>query len=319
MGFEDSLKNDAPCRCGHYAHIHDGPGGQCVSAWGCPCKAYIPQRAPKEPEEGDCAHPNKQYTGAYYDGPGGRKTWLYYTCPDCKKDWREEEAPEEPEEPHKCTWGAWHPYGTSANSSGGALQLARICACGAKEVRGDLCGYCDAGLPMACACPPEAAETPCTCGTREYMDGELVHAEGCPAGPEEECCGECGAGKGHPWCGPCLKCAPEEDPYEGEAGSCGTCPSERPEGAQERGPGPLQAPSRRPPYAVAYAVQSGAQYEVLVSGDATVVAEDGVLKVVHGLPGFETTPVLGITCIRPVVTGPARKEGSDAVPADQVR
>lgn len=51
-----------------------------------------------EPSSSECQHPNKQYTGAYYDGPGGRRTWLYYTCPDCKAKLKEEER-EEPAEP----------------------------------------------------------------------------------------------------------------------------------------------------------------------------------------------------------------------------
>ncbi|MEV4228111.1 hypothetical protein AB0J81_13625 [Streptomyces bobili] len=40
-----------------------------------------------------CQHPDKQYAGAYYDGPGGCKSYLYYTCPACKEHWREEERP----------------------------------------------------------------------------------------------------------------------------------------------------------------------------------------------------------------------------------
>lgn len=42
-------------------------------------------------EHPECQHPNKQYTGAVYDGPAGRKTFLYYTCPDCKAKLKEEE------------------------------------------------------------------------------------------------------------------------------------------------------------------------------------------------------------------------------------
>jgi hypothetical protein len=56
---------------------------------------------------------------------------------------------------------------------------------------------------------------------------------------------------------------------------------------------PPQAPSRRPPYAVAYSVQ-GAPYEVLVPGDATVLAVDGQLLI-----GHEGRTVSGIVQVRP--------------------
>lgn len=40
-------------------------------------------------------------------------------------------------------------------------------------------------------------------------------------------------------------------------------------------------PSRRPPYAVAYALASGELYEVALPGDAVATVEDGVLKISH--------------------------------------
>jgi len=41
-------------------------------------------------------------------------------------------------------------------------------------------------------------------------------------------------------------------------------------------------PCRRPPYAVAYELASGEQYEVALPGDATVCAQQGALVITHG-------------------------------------
>jgi len=48
-----------------------------------------------------------------------------------------------------------------------------------------------------------------------------------------------------------------------------------------------------PAYAVTYAVNGGQSYEIAIPGDASVVVEDGILKVYH--PG---RPALGIVSIR---------------------
>jgi hypothetical protein len=54
-------------------------------------------------------------------------------------------------------------------------------------------------------------------------------------------------------------------------------------------------PPRRPPYAVAYSVDGGHLYEVMVPGDATCVAEDGVIKIQH-----HGHVVLGLLRVQPV-------------------
>jgi hypothetical protein len=53
-------------------------------------------------------------------------------------------------------------------------------------------------------------------------------------------------------------------------------------------------PPRRPPYAVAYALEGGAQYEIALPGDATVTAVDGVLTISH------PSAVLALTQTRPM-------------------
>ena len=60
-------------------------------------------------------------------------------------------------------------------------------------------------------------------------------------------------------------------------------------------PAPPQ-PERRPPYAVAYAVQ-GHLYEVALPGDATVEAVDGALVIRHSLG-----QVAGIVAVNPMST-----------------
>jgi|SRR5690242_635927 len=57
---------------------------------------------------------------------------------------------------------------------------------------------------------------------------------------------------------------------------------------------PLPEPPRRPPYAVAYAIEGGAQYEIALPGDATVRAVDGALVITHD------KPVLAMGQVRPM-------------------
>jgi hypothetical protein len=87
--------------------VHSEIAGSCNSA-PCNCQVFTCDhiRCGWKPRE-ECQHPNKLHAGSLYDGPGGRKTWLYYTCPDCRKDWREEEEPpvtpeEEEQVPEDC-------------------------------------------------------------------------------------------------------------------------------------------------------------------------------------------------------------------------
>lgn len=60
---------------------------------------------------------------------------------------------------------------------------------------------------------------------------------------------------------------------------------------------PAPGSSPRPPYAVAYAVQGGALYEVALPGDATATAEGGRLVITHA-----GMPVTGIVRIAPMRT-----------------
>jgi hypothetical protein len=53
-------------------------------------------------------------------------------------------------------------------------------------------------------------------------------------------------------------------------------------------------PPRRPPYAVAYATEGGAQYEIALPGDATIRAVDGALIITHA------GAILALTQARPM-------------------
>jgi hypothetical protein len=56
----------------------------------------------------------------------------------------------------------------------------------------------------------------------------------------------------------------------------------------------VDPPARRPPYAVAYALEGGAQYEIALPGDATVRFADGALIITHA------SAVLALTQARPM-------------------
>lgn len=59
-------------------------------------------------------------------------------------------------------------------------------------------------------------------------------------------------------------------------------------------PRPKGEPRRRPPYAVAYAIEGGIEYEIALPGDATVRAVDGALVITHA------GAVLALTQARPM-------------------
>ena len=90
---------------------------------------------------------------------------------------------------------------------------------------------------------------------------------------------------------PCLTCGHIEPEHDLQALRCivAGCKCKR----YSVEPSPPQ-PERRPPLAYAYSVQ-GHLYEVALSGDATVVAQDGALIITHSLG-----PVAGIVQARPL-------------------
>lgn len=61
-------------------------------------------------------------------------------------------------------------------------------------------------------------------------------------------------------------------------------------------PRPEALPPRRPPYAVAYELQDGTQYEIALPGDATIRAHEGALIITHA------SAVTALTQARPMET-----------------
>lgn len=252
---EEPKPSSSNCRLfeanGWHCLTHVGPNhtdGRC-----CECGVT---RAELEPEEKpECQHPNKQHTGSLYDGPGGRKSWLYYTCPDCGVNLKEEERIGEPEKP---------------------------CTCGPDEACGDCPAPPEEDPPLtpeehnlgpegvdcvfdACPRDPDDCEHGCRAAADE-LSREANEMEP-PEGPE-----------GRPIC------ACGYDPH---------LEKEHRPGCKLFSAPPPQ-PERRPPYAVAYSVQ-GHLFEVALPGDATVKAVDGALVIQHHLgPVAGITEVLPI-------------------------
>lgn len=138
---------------------------------------------------------------------------------------------------------------------------------------------------------PEALE--CECPDGWWASGEAIHTPGCPRTPEHrretppEGWSDCGF-------------APES-PGSSECGVERGCVYDRStcavqcKGVLDAVKRAVQAPSlRRPPYAVAYAIEGGAQYEIALPGDASVRAEDGALIVTHD------SAVLALSHVRPM-------------------
>lgn len=235
------------------------------------------------PEEPECQHANKRHTGSLYDGPGGRKSWLYYMCPDCKLKWREEEA----EEP-RCEGCGHEPH-------------IRRCIKVTKP-DADVTSHCGCALlaPLPVVeepplTPEEEEQAPedeprCTCG-ETACESELCDCDSAPcpvdhAREEEEAL--------PPDEGLDCVCDHAKNVHEDDVGcldqECG-CPAYRTEPDFEFPP----QPDRRPPYAVSYSVQ-GHLFEVALPGDASVRAVDGALVIQHHLG-----PVLGIVQVLPVI------------------
>jgi hypothetical protein len=316
-GGAEGSKDEGPmCHCGHVANDHDSHGLAGDTCHGCDCKAL--RTGPHEHEWGEwkpdrlmrieyatcyCgaskarrAEPEKCYCGcapgAHMGKPTGclkhsfhefiRASFVPGADPDAPACVTCEHAQGAHPEGGHCV--GWTADGAKCGCDGYEPEKPR-----------ELCGSCDAGLPMSCTCPEAVPDwcdicrqdRPCSCDEEPAVP-VCTHCQGPHAledckGLEEpdapRCC-SCGSAdvvyrnyREQPFCEHCSNC------------TCGHVPC-------ERKPAP---PPRRPPYAVAYAVEGGAQYEVAVSGDATVVAEDGALMVLH-----PKKPVLAIVRVTPM-------------------
>lgn len=138
--------------------------------------------------------------------------------------------------------------------------------------------------------PPAGCSDSCQCGGEWWAHGckhslppQAAPEEGPPCSEVEGCDG--------------LTCGRAVDPIEEELAqqeAAFEAAEQAARAALNDEWAPLPRVPRRPPYAVAYAIQDGHVYEIALPGDATVIAEDGVLKISH--PGA----VLALVQARPM-------------------
>ncbi|MFC8490701.1 hypothetical protein ACFUJU_07825 [Streptomyces sp. NPDC057235] len=155
-----------PCRCGCAAGAHMGRPTGCLDHG---FHEYEPASTEK-PDPEECQHPSRRVTGRRYDGPGGRKNWVYYRCLDCKETFKEEER--------RCN-GCGHTEGEG---------------CGCSEHDFVSVEHCDRCVT---AIVPVPAGPPCEgCGQSDgYWFDRSVCEE--PCGSMHDRCSNCGAVLGY--------------------------------------------------------------------------------------------------------------------------
>jgi hypothetical protein len=196
----------------------------------------------------------------------------------------------------------------SASSS-----LDELCQCGHPRRRhleppGAQCVACSGDEERSWRHDFVPAEPEAPTAAQDAAMDELTHLRQEMEASESECL--CSSGSPENYEGPQRDCpihgepeAPE--PYAKEDWICGDCGENVPAGqdwcaapdceevARQRLAKEAQPP-RRPPYAVAYATEGGAQYEIALPGDATIRAEGGALIITHA------SAVLALTQARPM-------------------
>lgn len=122
-------------------------------------------------------------------------------------------------------------------------------------------------------------------GYRDADEAASMYPE--PEAPEEPACRNCGQ-HAETWFDRSV-CAEPCGSAHNRCSACGfpaeDCAHDAPQ---------VPEPPRRPPYAVAYAIEGGPQYEIALPGDATVRAVDGALVITHD------KPVLAMGQVRPM-------------------
>lgn len=210
---------------------------------------------------------------------------------------------------------------TEPKGSASSSQDEKCGACGHNRInhRQGTCVICAIGFNerQCTAFAPAEPECPCPKGAWGPEDGPLEPGQDCPVhGDHPE--PEAPEGPGPTGLAPCAICGDRRRTSEFKAGLllcepciysegqpyCGDCGSrDAPFGLVSReGEGEWNQlrcskcllPPRRPPYAVAYALQGGAQYEIALPGDATVRAIDGALIITHD------SAILALSSVRPM-------------------
>lgn len=243
-------------------------------------------------------------------------------CRVCGHPWERHTAPPQGEESHSFApvCSSVHGQGEHCFHYGYGGRGGKCCSCAttceAPESEGSAsaspdelcqCGHARKGHSAlsAVGC---AGCAPFSMGKHAFMPRpeapECEHPEGCPyKGGCMEFCAFGAQLKG-------IRMMPRPEPEAPEWSTCSTCGHDKDvhhgkdmwlcselgcpcEGFTLAVPKATESP-RRPPYAVAYALQGGAQYEIALPGDATVRAEDGALIITH------SSAVLAMTQYRPM-------------------
>lgn len=224
---------------------------------------------------------------------GGQCDACYVTLPKRRTmDWRHDFAPAEPECIHlgkdgccfvagvRCTHGC----AAAADELSQQTQDMEQLASGGPDEQCENCGHRheehqDSNAVCLWRVPYRAV-----CGCQRFVQ------PGAPV-PVREDCGVCGEPHDSMDCpGPPIRGCDHPDGCQFQGAGClRMCAYEGMFRPESSAPAP-----RRPPYAVAYATEGGAQYEIALPGDASVRAEDGALIVTHD------SAVLALSHVRPM-------------------
>jgi len=165
-------------------------------------------------------------------------------------------------------------------------KLKRGCAYGCREAADDLTRLGEEMEPETPECDG--------CGHPAHRAGhcsEQADGDNCPCDEPIESgpCPSCGQQAGT-WFDRSV-CA---EPCSSAHNRCANCGAVTGDACLNEAPPEPEAPPRRPPYAVAYAIEGGAQYEIALPGDATVRPIDGALVITHA------SAILALTNVRPL-------------------
>lgn len=265
MPSNDSSPDDPHCQCGHFRLEHQAGHGACAKC--APRCLYFKLQDPadRETAEGTVKRiASGDYPGAWKAGPAGTLCRCGHArflhgekgCSPCEIEDRGNSACRGFADPAPAGKAEW-----SCIREGGCRRLlTRDCEFGCREAAGEVTRL---GQEME---PETAGEPECDCNA--VNSAPLGHR---------------------------LDCASHRKRPEPEAPVCGWNPVQATTDCDFDRNCPVHgAPPRRPPYAVAYAVAGGHEYEIALPGDASVRAIDGALIITH------PSAVLALSNVRPM-------------------
>lgn len=285
-----------PCRCGHTRNFHlDGRRMFPCIAHGCECGNFKVKQEAKPDLRCTCGCLRSQHMGK----PRGCQNHAFHAfrCDHSQCGWKPREDAHDFVDGKHCDAcaKAWD------DQLKGVRMIPRpgsaACEHAYKYVTGGVF-KCGCGAVALLAEP--GTEPPLTSEEEEKIAAEFrdADAEHLPPPEGPACtCGETACESESCDCdsAPCPVDHAGEAPEDANKAICGSCYTDHSKGSCEPAEAPPQ-PERRPPYAVDYSA-GGHAFQVLVPGDAAVLAVDGALIIRHA-----DFPVLGISCITPLRT-----------------